>query len=636
MEQKQQIADRIKQANNILVTVSSNPSVDQLASCIGLTISLNKLGKHATAVFSGEVPSTIEFLQPEKTLEKDTNSLRDFIIALDKAKADKLRYKVEDKVVKIFITPYRTSIGEKDLDFSQGDFNVDVVIALGVHNQAELDHAITSHGRILHDATVATVNVKPGGDLGSINWLETTASSLCELAMSLVDMVDDKLLDSQIATAFLTGIVAETARFSNEKTTPATMSISAELMAAGANQQLVATKLEEPTPIPKEKTPEPIAEKDHSADHKPIEPAEKPKPDDGTLEIAHLEKPEAEPAAEAPKEEKPEEPPKESVPEPPKDLLAQESSLKLSEPEDDKPPEAPLKQIKIDDQGALLDLEEAEDKHEGGATTDPIQHMGGSRMILQPPTMGGQMNAGGMPDEGLGVSSDPLSLPNPSDPFGAPSGSASFAPSASAATAATPVPFMPASMTPGATSLPASEPPRAPVPPTEPPKPAPFGPQDPAVIAPFGPPTPVSVPQPSAPVPAAPVQPPFSPPPAAAPAPVAPVPPFAPAPPPVDPLPPTPSPELDTFHADVDSARNAVLDAIASQPAATRPEPIQALNAQPLGDPLHDPTPAAQPPVPDLATPAAQPSAGFTTGPQQGSQLPPPPGPPPMMPPSLQ
>ena len=96
MEQKQAIADRLKQSNNILVTVSNNPSVDQLASCIGLTLALNKLGKHATAVFSGNVPNTIEFLQPEKTIEKNTDSLRDFIIALDKAKADKLRYKVED------------------------------------------------------------------------------------------------------------------------------------------------------------------------------------------------------------------------------------------------------------------------------------------------------------------------------------------------------------------------------------------------------------------------------------------------------------------------------------------------------------------------------------------------------------
>src|SRR5215203_5467969 len=114
--QKQQIVDHIKEANNVLVTVSNNPSVDQLAAAIGFTLLLNRLGKHAAAVYSGRTPSTIQFLQPEKTIEKNTDSLRDFIIALDKSKADKLRYKVEENVVKIFITPYRTSLSEKDLE----------------------------------------------------------------------------------------------------------------------------------------------------------------------------------------------------------------------------------------------------------------------------------------------------------------------------------------------------------------------------------------------------------------------------------------------------------------------------------------------------------------------------------------
>src|SRR3982751_549647 len=122
---KKHLADRLKSATNILVTVSRDPSVDQLAACLGLALLLNKQGKHSVAVFSGKVPSTIEFLKPEETIEKNTDSLRDFIIALDKGKADKLRYKVEDNVVRIFITPYKTSISQEDLEFSQGDFNVD-------------------------------------------------------------------------------------------------------------------------------------------------------------------------------------------------------------------------------------------------------------------------------------------------------------------------------------------------------------------------------------------------------------------------------------------------------------------------------------------------------------------------------
>jgi nanoRNase/pAp phosphatase (c-di-AMP/oligoRNAs hydrolase) len=270
---KKQLIERIKSVNNVLVTVSANPSVDQLSAAIGLTVMLNKLDKHATAVFSGKTPSTIEFLHPENTLEKNTDSLRDFIIALDKAKADKLRYKVEEDHVKIFITPYRTSISQADLEFSQGDFNVELVIALGVNEQQDLDQAIISHGRILHDATTVAVTTGAVSKLGSINWADEHASSLCEMVASLSDDLGADLLDSQVATALMTGIVAETDRFSNEKTLPNTMTLSAKLMAAGANQQLVASKLEEPAPT--------AAAQPTSA------PSQNEQSGDGSLTIAH-------------------------------------------------------------------------------------------------------------------------------------------------------------------------------------------------------------------------------------------------------------------------------------------------------------------------------------------------------------
>jgi hypothetical protein len=249
---KQQIAERVRQASRFLVTVNANPTVDQLAACIGLTLLINRMNKHATAVFSGKVPSTIEFLQPDKTLEKNTDSLRDFIISLDKNKADKLRYKVENDVVRIYVTPYHTSLSENDFIFAEGDFNVEVVFALGVAQRASLDGAITAHGRILHDATVISLNAGPGkaSDLGQVNWQDAQASGLCEMLVSISEAFGPGLIDAQIATAFLTGIVSETQRFSNKKTTPKVMTMSAQLMAAGANQQLIASKLEPPPLAP--------------------------------------------------------------------------------------------------------------------------------------------------------------------------------------------------------------------------------------------------------------------------------------------------------------------------------------------------------------------------------------------------
>ena len=250
---KQQIAEKIRDSSNILVTVNTNPSVDQLSAALGLTVMLNKMNKHATAVFSGEVPPAIDFLSPGKTFENTVDSLRDFIIALDKEKADHLRYKVEGDVVKIFITPYRTTINEQDLEFSQGDYNVELVLALGVENQENLDQALEAHGRIFHDATVATLSI--GGqhsNLGSIDWNESNASSYSEMLVSLSDSLNNggkPLLDEQIATAYLTGIVAATDRFSNNLTSSKVMTIAAQLMAAGANQQLIAARLEEANAI---------------------------------------------------------------------------------------------------------------------------------------------------------------------------------------------------------------------------------------------------------------------------------------------------------------------------------------------------------------------------------------------------
>ncbi|MEO7364593.1 MAG: hypothetical protein ABIV43_03755 [Candidatus Saccharimonadales bacterium] len=371
-EPKNQLAAKLKAANYVMVTVSHDPSVDQLAALIGLTLLLNKAGKHAAAVFSGQVPSTIDFLKPEDTIEKTTDSLRDFIIALDKSKADKLRYKVEDDMVRIFITPYKTSITQEDLDFSQGDFNVDVVVALGVTQQGDLDEAIVTHGRILHDATVATVNISSEGDLGSIHWQNPQASSLSEMMTELASLLDPKLLDNQIATALLTGIVAETDRFSNDKTSAAVMSASAMLMQAGANQQLVATELMAPAA----ELPEPVEQsEDQDNEAQPEESGdttvetEQPAADDQALSINHNDE----------------------------HKITDESSL----PEQSAEPE-----VEFEEEAAPLVEPSVDESH----STAEIEHLsGGSRLITEPPMMGGQLTANSQAEQ-LEKSGDPLSV----------------------------------------------------------------------------------------------------------------------------------------------------------------------------------------------------------------------------------
>lgn len=258
-----QVANRIRECSNVLVALSKNPSIDELTAALGLTFVLDKMGKRATAIFSGDIPNIIEFLQPEKTFEQNTNSLQDFIIALDKEKADHIRYKIDGDYVKVYITPYKTTISEKDMEFSHGDFNVDLVISLNVASAKDLDGALTEYGRIMHDASSINISAAAPGKFADLEWGSPEASSISEMISILSNELrepDNPLMDNNIATTLLTGIISATNRFSNERTTADTLATASALMAEGADQQLISKNVPvdilTQKPEPKEEEPE--------------------------------------------------------------------------------------------------------------------------------------------------------------------------------------------------------------------------------------------------------------------------------------------------------------------------------------------------------------------------------------------
>ncbi|MBR2543425.1 hypothetical protein IKF03_02420 [Candidatus Saccharibacteria bacterium] len=239
-----EIVDKINDAKNILIALSSNPSVDEMSTAIGLSLFLDKLGKRATAIYSGSTPNALEFLKPEETFEPTIDALQDFVIALSKDKADHLRYKLDGDFVKIFITPYKTRISEEDLDYSYGDFNIDLVLALNVANGVDLDGALREHGRIMHDAVIVDITTGNPGKLGETEWSDKSASSVSEMVTKLIYSMEDKdKLGKEEATALLTGIVAATNRFSNAKTTAESMRMASRLMESGADQQLISKNI---------------------------------------------------------------------------------------------------------------------------------------------------------------------------------------------------------------------------------------------------------------------------------------------------------------------------------------------------------------------------------------------------------
>lgn len=237
------VAEKIQHATNILIALSKDPNVDEISAAIALAFVLDQQKKHVTAIYSGHTPNALEFLRPEETFQKDISSLQDFIIALNKSKADHLIYQVEGDYVKILITPYKGQIKKEDLEYSYSDYNVDLVIVFNVNSGSEIDSALSEYGRIMHDAMAINITSSVPGRFADLEWSDPSKSSVCEMVYDLLGELEIDNTPQEVATALLTGILSATERFSNNRTKPTTMAVASKLMEAGADQQLISSNI---------------------------------------------------------------------------------------------------------------------------------------------------------------------------------------------------------------------------------------------------------------------------------------------------------------------------------------------------------------------------------------------------------
>lgn len=385
------VAEKIANSRNILIATSSDPSVDELSAAITLARFLDRLGKHAIAIYSGEAPKALEFLNPAEYFEDNADVLQDFVVSLSKEKADHLRYKLDGEEVKVLITPYRSRIEEKDLTFSYGDYNVDLVLSLNVNNGVDLDPALKEYGTIMSDATVINITTGNPGKFGEIEWNNKRASSVSEMIADLLcNASGDVTLDADEATALLTGIVASTDRFAHANTFSTTMQIASQLIDFGASPETVAENITDDVDNQffsfSDLKPKKEEEKEDGEtvlfSFKPTEEVKgKVDPNDSTaLQIAHGDEEQQQPKnpedeEEKEEEEKPEEPKEEEKPAAEKEEAPAEA-----------PAETPAETSTPEDSG-LLDELKATEASLSGATSATVDTPAAAPVNLNAPSL---------------------------------------------------------------------------------------------------------------------------------------------------------------------------------------------------------------------------------------------------------
>jgi nanoRNase/pAp phosphatase (c-di-AMP/oligoRNAs hydrolase) len=241
---QQQIVDLIKQNQKILIMPSSPPDGDSIGSALALYLALKKLNKEVTVVCPESVPDTYHFLPATHVIGDRVVASKDFIITIDsqKIKIENIKTINEDDKVNIIITPVSGRMTEGDVHFNYGPERYDLIITVDTGGLEQLGHLYTDHVDMFHQIPVINIDHHASNEhFGKINYVDIMAPATTELLIGVLENIEKdtgiKVIDEDIATLLLAGIITDTGSFQNANTSPRAFDSSARLVSYGARQQ---------------------------------------------------------------------------------------------------------------------------------------------------------------------------------------------------------------------------------------------------------------------------------------------------------------------------------------------------------------------------------------------------------------
>ncbi|MFA5270032.1 MAG: DHHA1 domain-containing protein [Patescibacteria group bacterium] len=236
---KQQALELINKSKHILIA-PGRADGDSIGSGLALYLVLSRLGKQASLVVLDPLPPKFNFLPNLDEVQHEFNGLRDFVISLDctSASADKLAYNFQDEKLNIVITPKAGVFKSTDVSFSEGNFQYDCLITLDAADLEQVGSLYTDNPKIFQNVPIINIDHHASNDYyGAVNLVDLTATSTAELLVGLIEALGPSLIDADVATALLTGIINDTGSFQHANTTPKSLTIAAQMVGFGARHQ---------------------------------------------------------------------------------------------------------------------------------------------------------------------------------------------------------------------------------------------------------------------------------------------------------------------------------------------------------------------------------------------------------------
>lgn len=247
LTQEQQIFEQIKKAENILITFKSAWSGDAVASGLALFLFLKKMDKNvemaAEKLDSGKLYS---FLPGYGEIKYELENLRKFIISLDitNTKVSQIKYQREENRLNFIISPKSGWFTEEDISTSTSGFKYDLIITVETPDLESLGKVYDNDTEFFYQTPIINLDHNSTNEAyGQINFIELTAVATSEIVFSLFESYSRDLIDEDIATCLLAGMIAETKSFKTNNVTPRALLTASQLMSLGARREEIVNRL---------------------------------------------------------------------------------------------------------------------------------------------------------------------------------------------------------------------------------------------------------------------------------------------------------------------------------------------------------------------------------------------------------
>lgn len=243
----EQFLTSLERAKRPIIILSDNANADDFSAAFGCATLLTKLQKPVEIASSGGItPKSLDFLNHKTSVRGDLPNIRKLTLRINskEAKIDELSYDHDDDELRIHITPKTGSWSDNDVKIITNSYRYDLIISIGANDLDSFGALYTNYKDFFLQTPIINIDHSSANEhFGQINLVDINAVACSEVCHHLFTQIDTDLVDAEVATYFLTGMIFKTKSFRSPNVTPKTLQLAGDLMARGARRDEIVEKL---------------------------------------------------------------------------------------------------------------------------------------------------------------------------------------------------------------------------------------------------------------------------------------------------------------------------------------------------------------------------------------------------------